>query len=252
MKVFSSGGGVQSTAAQVLAAQGKIDYRVFLFANVGDDSENPDSLAYVHDVLIPHAAAHGLEFHELRRQTNNSETLLQKTRHEHRSIKIPVRMKNGAPGARSCTQDFKRAVIRQRLGAGEHVVGLGISRVAIGRMRTDSGYKNIVNEYPLIDLRLRRTDCLRIVAEAGLPTPPKSACWFCPFHNQAAWHDLRLKHPGLFAAAVELERELTAKRAALGRDPVYLTPKGQPLDVAIGDQLAFEGLDNCESGYCMV
>jgi 3'-phosphoadenosine 5'-phosphosulfate sulfotransferase (PAPS reductase)/FAD synthetase len=47
IRVFSYGGGVQSTAALVLAAQGVIDYHTFLFANVGEDSENPDTLAYV-------------------------------------------------------------------------------------------------------------------------------------------------------------------------------------------------------------
>lgn len=38
LKAFSFDGGVQSTAALVLAAQGKPDYRTFLFCNVGDDS----------------------------------------------------------------------------------------------------------------------------------------------------------------------------------------------------------------------
>src|SRR5258708_98613 len=46
LKVFSFGGGVQSVAALVLAAQGKIDYRHFVFCNVGDDSENPATLEY--------------------------------------------------------------------------------------------------------------------------------------------------------------------------------------------------------------
>ena len=37
--VFSCGGGVQSTACLVLAAQGKIPYQTFIFANVGDKAE---------------------------------------------------------------------------------------------------------------------------------------------------------------------------------------------------------------------
>src|ERR671910_1536926 len=39
-RVVSYGGGVQSNALLELAAQGRIDYRTFLFANVGDDSEH--------------------------------------------------------------------------------------------------------------------------------------------------------------------------------------------------------------------
>lgn len=253
MRVFSFGGGVQSTAALVLAAQGRIDYRVFLFANVGDDSENPDTLAYVRDVSAPYALANGLELIEIRRQTNGGETLYQRTLRETRSIKIPVRMRNGAPGARSCTQDYKRAVIRRHLGTGAHVVALGISWDEVHRMRTDSGYKNITNEYPLIDLRLARFDCLRIVREAGLPQPPKSSCWFCPFHSTAAWQELRRKRPLLFEAAADLETKLNEKRAALGKDKVYLTSKGGSLRDVIADQPSLiDDDDNCESGYCMV
>ena len=60
LKVFSYGGGVQSTAALVLAAQGRIDYQTFLFCNVGADSENPETLEYVEQVARPFAARHGL------------------------------------------------------------------------------------------------------------------------------------------------------------------------------------------------
>lgn len=50
LRVFSFGGGVQSTAALVLQAQGKIDFDMFVHANVGDDSEHPDTVAYMRDV----------------------------------------------------------------------------------------------------------------------------------------------------------------------------------------------------------
>jgi hypothetical protein len=59
-RVVSYGGGVQSNALLVLAAQGRIDYRTFLFANVGDDSEHPATLRYVRGVAMPYAAAHGI------------------------------------------------------------------------------------------------------------------------------------------------------------------------------------------------
>lgn len=68
LRTFSYGGGHQSTAGLILAAQGKIDYPVFLFANVGDDSEHPATLDFVHNVAMPYAAAHGIELHELHRE----------------------------------------------------------------------------------------------------------------------------------------------------------------------------------------
>ena len=59
LRVVSYGGGVQSTSLLVLAAQNKIDYKTFLFCNVGDDSEHPDTIKYVHEVAMPYAKEHG-------------------------------------------------------------------------------------------------------------------------------------------------------------------------------------------------
>lgn len=53
LRTISYGGGVQSTALLVLAATGRIDFTTFLMSNVGDDSEHPDTLTYVHDVAVP-------------------------------------------------------------------------------------------------------------------------------------------------------------------------------------------------------
>ena len=79
MRIFSNGGGVQSSAALVLSAQGKIDFPIHLWSNVGDDSEHPASIKYVREVLMPYAAKHGIEFHELRktRQDGEERTLYQ-------------------------------------------------------------------------------------------------------------------------------------------------------------------------------
>jgi PP-loop superfamily ATP-utilizing enzyme len=145
------------------------------------------------------------------------------------------------------------AVIRKWLGKGSHVVGLGISLDEFQRMRNDSGYKNIVNEYPLIDLKLTRSACIDIIKSEGLPVPPKSSCWFCPFHNMAAWQEIRRNKPELFQKAVELEVLLNDKRAKLKRDKVWLTQKARPLSQVVADQpLLFAEEEPCDSGYCMV
>src|SRR5690348_11450209 len=122
LKVFSYGGGVQSTAALVLAASGQIDYKTFLFCNVGDDSENPETLSYHVQYALPFAQASGLTLLELRyiRRDGQLETIFRRlTRPGSRSIGIPVRMSNGAPGRRACTVDFKiKQVDRWLRGAG--------------------------------------------------------------------------------------------------------------------------------------
>ena len=40
--------------------------------------------------------------------------------------------------------------------------------------------------------------------------PPKSACWFCPFHQTARWTDMRRNRPALFDKACDLEDLLNA------------------------------------------
>src|SRR5579859_4780651 len=118
IRVFSYGGGVQSTAALVLPAQARIDYKTFLFCNVGSDSEHPATLKYVHEVAMPYAKQHSIELIELQRtRFGEPETIYERlTREGSRSIGIPVRMAgSGAPGNRACTGDFKIKVIAKWL-----------------------------------------------------------------------------------------------------------------------------------------
>ncbi len=61
LRCVSYGGGVQSTSLLVLAAQGRIDFDLFLMANVGEDSEHPATLKYVREVAIPYAEERGIE-----------------------------------------------------------------------------------------------------------------------------------------------------------------------------------------------
>jgi hypothetical protein len=255
VRVISFGGGVQSTALLVLAAQHRIDFGVFLFANVGDDSEDPATLAYVDRYAKPYAAAHGIQLIELRkhRRDGTVETLYGRlTREGSKSVPIPVRMSNGAPGTRSCTADFKIRVVGRWLrahgasAANPATVGIGISLDEVWRVnnRRAAAYERPV--YPLLDHDppLRRSDCQRIIAAAGLPVPPKSACWFCPMRRPSAFAEMRRDRPALFTRACELEDLLNGRRTGLGKDPVWLTRFNRPLAEAIGTaQDTLPGLD---------
>ena len=266
LRSFSFGGGVQSTAALVLAAQGEIDYRTFLFANVGDDSENPATMVYVDKVARPFAAAHGIELTTLDRvmvRSGETRTLFgELTREGSKSLKIPVRMSNGAPGTRSCTADYKILVIGRELkrrGASAErpaTVGIGISVDEIHRANNRRCEKHERIDYPLLNLGIRRTDCERIIRSAGLPVPPKSSCWFCPFKRPETWHEMRRSEPEQFEKACQLEDLLNRRRDALGKDHVYLTRFGKPLRQAIPDGVdTLFGIDDgdglCDSGWCM-
>lgn len=263
-RIFSCGGGVQSTACLVLAAQGKIPYRTFIFANVGDQAESPDTIRYVAEVLKPYAEAHGIEWVDVqrRRRDGTPVDLYEELHRPIRSIDIPIRMANGAPGRRNCTTYFKIKPIAKWIKANAPgcILGKGISTDEPHRAtpsREDDGY---ISAYPLIELGISRSDCLRIVREASLPQPPKSSCWFCPYKTTDQWITMRRQKPELFTATAELERMLNQKRAAIGKDAVYISGvgvrKALPIDQAIPDQLGLfpewiDEQDGCESGYCM-
>lgn len=307
LRVFSFGGGVQSTAALVLPAQARIDYQTFLFCNVGHDSENPATISYVHDIAMPYAEKHGIRLIELQKvlRDGSTDTVFGRlTRPNSRSIGIPVRMNgSGAPGRRSCTYDFKVAVvdkwIKEQTSRGqiramkeamllryavgkidketvkrimftldsffsEHEsvaeVGLGISLDEFQRMKPNMDVDTIywkVNTFPLlmeVEKPLTRQDCINVIERAGLPVPPKSSCYFCPFHTMRRWQDMRTNDPELFWNAVNLEKFINKRRISLGLDPVWLTDKLKPLDEATTDLeqgTLFED-DLCDSGYCFV
>jgi hypothetical protein len=295
MRCLSYGGGQQSTALLVLAATGRLDLDAVLFANVGDDSEHPGTLAYVRDIATPWAAEHGLTVTTLdrRRRDGSTETLWGRlTKPASKSLPIPVRMSNGAPGTRSCTADFKIRVIGKWLKAhgataqtpATVVIGISLEEIHRANTRRVEPHEQIV--YPLLDLGMRRTECATLIAAqplsaamaeraratfadqhpdvrrqllrtgfTRLPVPPKSSCWFCPFHRLSTWQAMRAEEPDLFEKSCQLEDLLNDRRAALGKDPVYLTRYGRPLRVAVdpGTQLLpfDDGDGSCDSGWCM-
>lgn len=268
LRFISYGGGVQSTALLVLAAQGRIDYRNAVMANVGDDSEHPATLEYVRNIAIPWAEQRGIQVHLLDRtkRDGSTETLWGRLMREgSRSLPIPVRMSNGAPGTRSCTSDFKIKVTGKwakahgatRDNPATVAIGISLDEIQRANNRRTEPHERIV--YPLVGvgdetgLKMTRTDCMRLIESAGLPVPPKSSCFFCPFHRPSTWQDMRRDEPELFEKAASLEDTLNARRGVLGKDPVYLTRFGMPIREAIArdDQQLLPLIDDgCDGGWC--
>lgn len=264
IRAISYGGGVQSTAMLVLAAEGKIDASLALFSNVGDDSEHPATLEYVRNVAVPWCAEQGIELVELhperggKRVTIYSEIM----RDDSARDVIPVFGYTGRPLSRTCTANFKIATLGRELrrrGANKNdpatvMIGISVDEIErAGRGRYESWERRT---YPLLDLGLRRSDCEEVIRKAGLPVPPKSSCFFCPYHRPLVWAEMRRDEPQLFDKAVALERHMNARNANNGRQPVFLTRTLRPLDESIQEaqQSLFThdgpGEDGCDSGYC--
>jgi hypothetical protein len=119
-------------------------------------------------------------------------------------------------GQRQCTKTYKieplikarRQLLgyapRKRIPIGSCETLIGISTDEATRMR-DSQERWNRNIYPLIDLRMSRTDCLNWMARHGYPAPPKSSCIGCPFHSDHEWRRIRDTDPEAWADAVALD-----------------------------------------------
>jgi hypothetical protein len=260
MRAFSYGGGVQSTAALILAAQGRIDFPLFMFANVGEDSEYPATLEYFNKYARPYAERHGIEMVELRKRDRkgNVQTIYSKfMRPGNKWAGLPMRLsRKNNPARRNCTVDFKLAVIAKELkrrGASEQnpvTVGIGFSIDEMQRMRTDDPTRPWEHkEYPLIGLRLSRQDCGAVILREGLPLPPKSSCFFCPFHTLRDWQRLKLERPDLYDKTVAMERHINEGR----KEPMYFTDYKRPLDAVLSGEIQHplpEVEPGCDVGHC--
>jgi hypothetical protein len=265
-RVFSFGGGVQSHAVMVLQAQGKLErpYDAFIFANVGEDSENPDTLAYLERYTKPFAEEHNITLLEVRRKgrTVKQEAMRQDTK----SVVIPAYKGQGGPAKRDCTTRWKINEVDRAIRALEYThceIGLGISYDEPGRIRSEEWHDRIVSksgktvkkfgfwkkrEYVLFHMGITRLACNRIIGEAGLPQPPKSSCYFCPFHKPSEWLEMKISDPPLFGKAIEVENALNNK--GLPGDPYFLHTYKKPLAEAVSDQQMLPMDLECEDGYC--
>ena len=270
-RIFSSGGGVQSVAVAVLQVTGAIKpYDAHIFANVGERAENPETLAYVRDHLKPYLEAHSVIFVEVRKRDRRGQAIDlydAVARSDRRSVIIPAYLGQGGSTNRNCTTDWKIKQVDQnvrRAGHAAAVVGLGISLDEWQRARGTQWHNETLSkngkataigywkrrEYPLIDLTLSRDACIKLIVAAGLPIPPKSSCFFCPFKRKNEWIRLRAEQPELFRRAVALEDAINAKGIHFDKR-YYLSQFKRPL-MEIPDQASMFGADDlsCDSGYC--
>lgn len=264
-RIYSFGAGTQSIAVMVAQGQGLLSkpYDYFVWADVGADSEDPQVHPYIQNYVIAYCREHGIKFIRVAKTRYGVEdTVLKAATRKNRSIPIPVRMSNGAPGNRTCTADFKIKAVdkwckQQKL---THVtVGLGFS-IDESRRAANKPESFVPGErlqkrfdFPLFELGFTRLQSIRLVERAGLPTPPRSACWFCPFKSRGEWIEDKKHRPDIVQRTAILESILNRKRDNIGKDRVYIHPstggRMHAMPNAIGDQMSlFE--ETCDSGHC--
>lgn len=164
---------------------------------------------------------------------------------------------------RMCTMDFKiKPVIRKVREICEIPRGckevrviqwIGISYDEYMRGKP-SQVPWIVNRWPLLELRMTRQDCLNRWEKFGLPKPPKSACSFCPYHNDTEWKRLRDEEPVEFKKAVSFERRVqkASTKSEVSSGIPFLHRSCVPLNKVVFSDSKLNGFQNECVGMCGV
>ena len=252
---WSYGGGTQSVAIAVLIAQGKLPKPEWIgIADTG--RESTETWEYTDNWVRPLLAAVGLAIDVVPHSLATVDLFGLKG-----DLLIPAFTQGGALST-FCSTEWKKRVIQRRLrelgyGPKKPVeTWIGISLDEIGRCKS-SGVEWQTYAWPLIwtTPATRRSDCYAIVEAAGLPTPPKSACWMCPFRSNRAWAHQRDHYPQDHQKACAFDEAVRARDKQGG---VWIHKSRVPLreaDLDLAEQpqgSLFGEVSGCDSGMCWV
>lgn len=241
---FSCGGGVQSVAIGVLVAQGRLPVPD-LSAIVDTGREVQTTWDYLHGVLNPYLMAERGIRVEVVPHTFARVDLFDKDG----TTLMPAYTTTGRLSS-FCSGEWKRDAMERWLrskGVKSCTQWLGFS-LDEQRRATGKAHRPWCRPvYPLLDLRMTRWDCIRLIERAGLPVPSKSRCWMCPHQNAEEWTEVK-NSPTEWAAAVALDEQIRESDQA---GDVYLHASRKPL--ALVDPLSEETpslFRHCEDAGC--
>lgn len=165
---------------------------------------------------------------------------------------------------RACTYDYKLMPLMKaarKLGnikRGQKHVGVvqwvGFSTDEASRMKPSLEPWAEVR-WPLIEKNMSRRDCFKWMESHGYPKPPRSACYFCPYHSDAEWIRLKTEEPDEFKKAIEFERELQRTKGLTTnmRSVPYLHASRKPLsEVVFDERKQLDLFENSCEGMCGV
>jgi hypothetical protein len=243
LRVLSLGAGVQSSTMYCMAALGEITPMpdVAIFADVGAEPpwvyEHLKWLRdrYGHIIPIEVVSTGNLAddwFSGALSKLPDGGTIMPA------AIPFHTRNADGSKGMlqRQCTKRYKLEPIYKKvrdllgLKKGERVkdryqveMWVGISLDEVQRMKP-APESWVTKRYPLImDVEMRRGDCLRWMEAHRFPLPNRSACWMCPFRSDSEWLDLKA-HPEIWEKVVAYDAKLRTQKP-YGRAGERLTSK---------------------------
>lgn len=240
LRVLSLGAGVQSTTLALMAAQGEIGPMpdCAIFADTGAEP----APVYEHLQWLMSDNVLPFPVHVVNQGNLKTDLMAGRNSTGQRFASIPFHGISPAGkemmARRQCTAEYKLSPImrkaRELVGAerprpGVVEMWIGISLDEVQRMKP-ARVKYIRNRWPLLELRMRRHECLQWLERNGYPTPPKSACTFCPFRRNTEWRWLRDNDAAGFAEAIEVDDGLRAGgRSGRFKSALYLHSSRVPL-----------------------
>jgi hypothetical protein len=232
MRILSLGAGVQSSTLLLMACEGELQIDAAIFADTGWEPVG----VYQHlDWLEEQAGAASIAFYRVA-NGNIRDDALNPSHGRFASMPLYQRNADGSRGIsrRQCTDEYKLKPIRRQLRAlgasRKHPVDLliGISTDEYTRMR-HSALQYIRHEYPLVDRRMTRSDCLTWLTQRGYPEPQKSACIGCPYRRNAEWRKLSADE---MADAIDFDEQIRTDHKGYWRGERFLHDSLVPLAMA--------------------
>ncbi len=241
--VVAYGLGVDSTAMLIEFVHRHIRPDLILFADTG--GEKPETYAYL-DIVRPFLQrAHFPDVLIVRYQPKTApyETLEEQCLHTGTLPSL-------AYGGKSCSLKYKKtpqdrfvskwAPAQKAWNNGKKVlkaIGFDAGPGDLRRMRyvEDDLFHYW---YPLVEWGYDRDRCKRIIADAGLPVPMKSACFYCPASKKHEILWLHEHHPDLLERALQIERNAQDKLTSikgLGRSYAWENHLRQVIELPLLD-----------------
>lgn len=274
LRVLSLGAGVQSSTLALMIEHGELPpIDAAIFADVkGEPKKVYEWLEYLKTKITSYPI-HIVTWRDLKQD------ILDAAKGEYKAFTAPFFSKDKITGKKSmlmrqCTNMYKvqpvLQEIRKLLGlkkgerrkAGTKVdLLMGISLDEVVRMRTNQ-LKYITNEYPLVDKKMTRQDCLQWLEDNFYPTPPRSACTFCPYHSNKEWLDIKNGDPEEWKEVVEMDKAIRNQEQYKDKnkdknitDEIFLHRSCKPIDEVDFEEKSpqldlFYGFSNECEGYC--
>jgi len=196
INIVSFGAGQNSTAMIIMMKNEGIRIDEIIYAETGN--EMPETYVFLEE-FKKWCKKNNLTFTEVKSKLGTLKDFYMGNK------MIPYRM------FRQCTHKFKVIPIdkhiQEKYGKKTKInMYMGISYEEKHRMEKIRGRKPITYFFPLVDRKIDRDGCVKIIKKEGLSVPVKSGCYFCPFQVKRVWIDLYKKHNDLFEEAKRFEK----------------------------------------------